>query len=58
MFSGESLYDKDVAKYVMRAMKAVDEEYTKRSKAAGEVVKQHLKKNYLRMYRMNIKVLL
>ena len=48
---------KDVARYVMRAMKAVDEEYTKRSKAAGEVVKQHLK-NYLRMYRMNIKVLL
>ena len=43
MFSGESLYDKDVARYVMRAMKAVDEEYTKRSKAAGEVVKQHLK---------------
>ena len=44
MFSGESVYDKDVARYVMRAMKAVDEEYTKRTKAAGEVAKQHLKK--------------
>lgn len=26
MFSGESAYDKDVARYVMRAMKAVDDE--------------------------------
>ena len=43
MFSGESVYDKDVAKYVMRAMKAVDEEYTRRTKAAGEAVKQHLR---------------
>ncbi len=42
MFSGESVFDKDVARYVMRAMKAVDEEYTKRTKAAGEAVKQHL----------------
>lgn len=45
MFSGESAYDKDVARYVMRAMKAVDEEYTKRTKAAGEAVKQHLKES-------------
>ena len=43
MFSSESVYDKDVVKYVMRAMKAVDEEYTKRTKAAGEAVKQHLR---------------
>ena len=43
MFSGESVFDKDVARYVMRAMKAVDEEYTNRTKAAGEAVKQHLK---------------
>jgi hypothetical protein len=43
MFSGESVYDKDVAKYVMRAMKAVDEEYTKCTKDAGEAVKQHLR---------------
>ena len=43
MFSSESIYDKDVVKYVMRAMKAVDEEYTKRTKAAGEAVKQHLR---------------
>lgn len=28
MFSGESAYDKDVARYVMRAMKAVDDENT------------------------------
>ena len=33
MFSGESVYDKDVARYVLRAMKSVDEEYTKRTKA-------------------------
>ena len=45
MFSGESAYDKDVARYVMRAMKAVDEEYTQRTKAAGEAVKQHLKES-------------
>lgn len=45
MFSGESAYDKDVARYVMRAMKAVDDEYTKRTKAAGEVVKQHLRES-------------
>lgn len=45
MFSGESAYDKDVARYVMRAMKAVDDEYTRRTKAAGESVKQHLRES-------------
>lgn len=45
MSIGDSVYDKDVARYVMRAMKAVDEEYTKRTKAAGEAVKQHLKES-------------
>ena len=47
MYSSESVYDKDVAKYVKRAMKAVDEEYTKRTKAAGEAVIQHLRESLI-----------
>ena len=43
MFSGESEFDENVARYVKRAMKAVDEEYTKRTKDAGETVIKHLK---------------
>ncbi len=42
-FSGESINDGDVAKYVKRAMCAVDSEYTQRTKAAGEAAKQHLR---------------
>ncbi len=42
MFSSIQKYDKDVSKYVMQSMKAVDEVYTQRTKEAGEKVKQHL----------------
>ncbi len=34
----------DTQKYVRMAMMAVDEEYTKKTKQAGEVVKEHLKR--------------
>lgn len=42
MYSAESSYDREVAKYVLRAMCAVDEEYTRKTKEAGEAAKQHL----------------
>lgn len=42
MYSTECSYDKEVAKYVMRAMCAVDGEYTRKTKEAGEAAKQHL----------------
>lgn len=42
MYSTERSYDEEVAKYVLRAMCAVDEEYTKKTKEAGEAAKQHL----------------
>ena len=45
MFSGEASYDKDVVKYVKRAMSPVGEDYTKRTKEAGEAAKQHLRDN-------------
>ena len=43
ILSGELSYDKDVVKYVKRAMCAVGEDYTKRTIEAGEAAKQHLK---------------
>lgn len=45
MFSGEASYDKDVVKYVKRAMSPVGEDYTKRTKEAGEAAKQRLRAN-------------
>ena len=42
MFSAERAYDSEAAKYVLRAMCAVDEEYTRKTKEAGEAAKQHL----------------
>ena len=39
-------YDKDVVKYVKRAMCAVGEDYTKRTIEAGEAAKQHLKEAF------------
>ena len=42
LFSGETIYDGDVVKYVKRAMCAVGQEYTQRTKEAGEAAKRHL----------------
>lgn len=42
MFSNEYSYDADVARYVKRAMSAVDVEYTKKTKEAGEMAKCHI----------------
>lgn len=42
-YSGEGFYDGDVVKYVKRAMCAVDQDYTRRTKEAGEAAKQHLR---------------
>lgn len=42
MFSAENALDNDVVRYVKRAMNAVDEEYTRKTKEAGENVKSHL----------------
>ncbi|MBE6225918.1 MAG: hypothetical protein E7121_02355 [Bacteroidales bacterium] len=44
-FSDELTFDTDVERYVKRSMKAVDEEYTKKTKEAGEVVKDHLSRS-------------
>ncbi len=41
-FSGRSIYDGNVVEYVKRAMCAVDQAYTMRTKEAGEAAKQHL----------------
>lgn len=43
MFSADSIWDSDVIKYVRRAMSPVDVDYTRKTKEAGENVKQHLK---------------
>lgn len=43
MFSDDSAWDSDVIKYVRRAMSSVDADYTRKTKEAGENVKQHLK---------------
>lgn len=43
MFSADSVWDSDVIKYVRRAMSPVDADYTRKTKEAGENVKQHLK---------------
>lgn len=45
MFSGEGALDNDVVRYVKRAMNAVDEEYTRKTKEAGENAKMHLKES-------------
>ena len=45
MFSGEMSSDSDAIKYVKRAMKAVDDAYTQKTKAAGETVKEHLNRS-------------
>lgn len=42
MFCSDSVLDSDTALYVKRSMKAVDEEYTKKTRAAGDAAKQHL----------------
>lgn len=44
MFSADSIsiHEGDVVKYVKHAMCAVDQDYTKRTKEAGEAAKQHL----------------
>lgn len=42
MLSESKLYDKDVVKYVLAAMKAVDRDYTQKSIDAGENVKKFL----------------
>ena len=42
-YSGETIYDGDVVKYVKRAMCAVDQDYTRRTMTAGEAAKQHLR---------------
>lgn len=48
-FSGMYGIDKDIAKYVWMAMSAVDDEYTKITKQAGENVK-----SYLSLYQSNV----
>lgn len=42
MFANESSLDKDVIRYVRRAMAPVDSVYTLKTKEAGETVKKHL----------------
>ncbi len=42
MQSEDHYLDTDVVRYVKRSMRAVDDDYTKRTKDAGEAVKQHL----------------
>lgn len=43
IFSAENALDSDVVRYVKRAMNAVDEEYTRKTREAGENAKTHLK---------------
>lgn len=42
MIGDEYSYDADVARYVKRAMCAVDDEYTRKTKEAGEMAKRHI----------------